>query len=206
MTGDRGVAQVIHGSQRAMDHSVPPVTPARRRIGRATITPVKLRDATGDDLDLLHDLLLEAFNWDGTPRFTRAEVIADTHTGRYLGGWKRPDDVGLVATDDDDVPLGAVWARALPAATPGYGYVADDIPELGIAVARQHHGRGVGSALLTGLLQRARRLGWRAVSLSVEDGNAAARALYTRHGFVTVGRNGGSDTMLRELTRRGDAH
>nr|WP_163275751.1 GNAT family N-acetyltransferase [Cellulomonas iranensis] len=158
-----------------------------------------LRDATADDLDLLHDMLLEAFNWDGTPRFTRAQVVADTHTARYLGGWKRPDDFGLVATDDDGHPLGAVWARALPAATPGYGYVADDVPELGMAVARPHHGRGVGSALLAGCLAQARGLGWRAVSLSVEDGNAAARALYTRHGFVVVGRNGGSDTMLREL-------
>ena len=37
------------------------------------------------------------------------------------------------------------------------------------------------------------------MSLSVEDGNHAARALYTRHGFSVVGRNGGSDTMLREL-------
>ncbi|MBO0901766.1 GNAT family N-acetyltransferase [Cellulomonas sp. zg-ZUI222] len=158
-----------------------------------------LRDATGDDIELLLDLLLEAFNWDGTPRFTRAEIVADPHTQRYLGGWKRPDDFGLVATDDDGSPLGAVWARALPAATPGYGYVADDVPELGMAVARPHHGRGLGSALLAGCLRQARDLGWRALSLSVEDGNAPARALYARHGFVTVGRNGGSDTMMREL-------
>ena len=166
---------------------------------RATIAAVMLRDATDDDLDLLYDLLLEAFNWDGTPRFTRAEMLADAHTERYLGGWKRPDDFGLVATDDDGGPLGAVWARALPAAAPGYGYVADDIPELGMAVARPHHGRGVGSALLAGVLDQARGLAWRALSLSVEDGNDAARALYARHGFVRVGRNGGSDTMLREL-------
>ncbi|NCT92465.1 GNAT family N-acetyltransferase [Cellulomonas sp. APG4] len=158
-----------------------------------------LRDATSGDLDLLHDLLLEAFNWDGTARVTRAEMLADEHTGRYLGGWRRPDDFGLIATEDDGLPLGAAWARALPAAAPGYGYVADDVPELGMAVARAHHGRGVGSALLAGLLAQAQRLGWRALSLSVEDGNVAARSLYARHGFVTVGRNGGSDTMLRTL-------
>lgn len=166
---------------------------------RARIAAVMLRDAADDDLDLLYDLLLDAFNWDGTARFTRAEVLADAHTGRYLGGWKRPDDFGLVVTDDDGDPLGAVWARALPAAAPGYGYVADDVPELGMAVARPHRGRGAGSRLLTGVLGQARGLGWRALSLSVEDGNDAARALYARHGFVTVGRNGGSDTMLREL-------
>ncbi|GAA2722953.1 hypothetical protein CAE01nite_13800 [Cellulomonas aerilata] len=143
-------------------------------------------------------MLLLAFTWDGTPRFTREEVLAADHTARYLGGWRRPGDLGLVAVDGR-TPLGAIWARALPAATPGYGYVADDVPELGMAVAPAHRGRGVGSALLAGCLRQARATGRRAVSLSVEDGNSAARALYVRHGFVTVGRDGGSDTMLREL-------
>lgn len=159
---------------------------------------MRLREATSDDLELLHDMLLEAFNWDGTPRFTRSAAIADPHTTWYLGGWRRPGDFGLVAVDAE-TPLGAIWARALPAATPGYGYVADDVPEIGMAVTRAHHGRGVGSALLAGCIEQARVLGWRALSLSVEDGNTGARTLYTRHGFATVGRNGDSDTMLREL-------
>lgn len=37
-----------------------------------------------------------------------------------------------------------------------------------------------------------------AISLSVEDGNRA-RVLYERLGFVKVGRNGGSDTLLLEF-------
>lgn len=159
---------------------------------------MNLREATSDDLDLLYDMLLDAFNWDGTSRFTRDEVIAEDHTARYLGGWLRPGDFGLVAMDGD-APLGAVWARALPAATPGYGYVADDVPEIGMGVAAARRGQGVGRALLAGCIDQARALGWRALSLSVEDGNTAARALYERNGFAVVGRNGGSDTMLRPL-------
>lgn len=159
---------------------------------------MNLREATSDDLDLLYDMLLDAFNWDGTSRFTRDEVIAEDHTARYLGGWLRPGDFGLVAMDGDS-PLGAVWARALPAATPGYGYVADDVPEIGMGVAAARRGQGVGRALLAGCIDQARALGWRALSLSVEDGNTAARGLYERNGFVVVGRNGGSDTMLRPL-------
>lgn len=159
---------------------------------------MQLREATGTDLELLYDMLLEAFNWDGTARFTRDEVVADIHTARYLGGWRRPGDFGLVAVAGE-TPLGAIWARALPAGAPGYGYVADDIPEIGMAVTGARRGRGVGSALLAGCIEQARVLGWRALSLSVEDGNTAARALYARHGFSAVGRNGNSDTMLREL-------
>ena len=37
---------------------------------------MELRDATADDVDLLLDMLLEAFTWDGTARFTRADVEA----------------------------------------------------------------------------------------------------------------------------------
>ncbi|PVU83119.1 GNAT family N-acetyltransferase [Cellulomonas sp. WB94] len=159
---------------------------------------MQLREATSEDLELLDDMLLEAFNWDGTARLTRDQVVADVHTARYLGGWRRPGDFGLVAVEGE-TPLGAIWARALPAAAPGYGYVADDIPEIGMGVSRGRRGQGVGSALLAGCIEQARTLGWRALSLSVEDGNDAARALYARHGFSAVGRNGGSDTLLREL-------
>ena len=166
--------------------------------GRATIAHMHLREATEADLDLLYDMLLKAFNWDGTQRFTRDQVIADEHTARYVGGWGRSDDFGLVAVDGDE-PLGAIWARALPATRPGYGYVADDVPEIGLGVAPAHRGRGVGSALLAGCIEQARGLSWRALSLSVEDGNANARRLYERHGFVVVDRNGDSDTMLRDL-------
>jgi hypothetical protein len=44
----------------------------------------------------------------------------------------------------------------------------------------------------------AREHGWPAVSLSVEDGNGVVR-LYRAVGFRTVGRVGGSDTMLLDL-------
>ncbi len=163
---------------------------------------VRLRDATTGDADLLLDLLLEAFNWTGEARLTREEMLADPHTVRYLGGWMRPGDFGLVALDDAgdaERVLGAIWARTLPGTAPGYGYVADDVPELGMAVAPGQRGRGVGRVLLEGCVGQARSLGWRALSLSVEDGNVAARALYERHGFVVVGRSGDSDTMLLGL-------
>ncbi|GIG30277.1 GNAT family N-acetyltransferase [Cellulomonas marina] len=163
---------------------------------------MRVREATDDDLPVLRAMLLEANNWTGEERFTPARLLADPHAGRYLAGWRRPGDLGFVASDPSspDAPaLGSIWARPLPAAAPGYGYVADDVPELSMAVAAHARGRGVGTALLSTCVDAGRARGWRAVSLSVEDGNEAARHLYVRHGFVTVGRNGGADTMLLEL-------
>ena len=80
----------------------------------------------------------------------------------------------------------------------GYGWVAADIPELAIAVLPDHQGEGIGTALLDVLLSLARMSGVEAVSLAVEDGNGA-KNLYTGRGFATVGRNGDSDLMVRQL-------
>ena len=165
---------------------------------RGTIVDVRLRAATSADLDFLGDMLLEAFNWDGEGRFTRDDLMAHDHAARYLDGWCRDGDFGLVAVDGDAL-LGAIWARVLPATAPGYGYVAADVPELSMGVRAARRGEGIGSALLAGCVEQAQDLGRRAVSLSVEDGNLAARTLYERNGFVVVGRNGNSDTMMLEF-------
>ena len=63
----------------------------------------------------------------------------------------------------------------------GYG-------ELGMAVAREWRGRGVGSALLAAAIERARERGLHKLSLSVFPHNAAAMALYRKFGFVEEGR------------------
>lgn len=80
----------------------------------------------------------------------------------------------------------------------GYGWVAADIPELSIAVLPDHQGQGIGGTLLDAVCSLARMSGFPAVSLSVEDGNGAAK-LYTDHGFDSVGRSGDSDILVRRL-------
>ena len=96
-------------------------------------------------------------------------------------------------------PTGAAWARASTAEDPGYGFVADDVPELGMAVLAPYRGIGLGSQLLDACLLALREAGHRAVSLSVEDGNTVARRLYDSRDFRPVGRVGGSDTLLLDL-------
>jgi ribosomal protein S18 acetylase RimI-like enzyme len=167
---------------------------------------VLLRQATAEDTPALTGALLEAVNWDGQARFTVEQLLADPHLAHYVTDWPRPSDFGTVAIDDgagrggDGEVLGAACCRLLDATDPGYGYLADDIPEVTIGVAPAHRGRGVGSALLVALIEQARVRGHRAISLSVEDSNRA-RALYERAGFTAVGRNGGSDTMRLHLNR-----
>ena len=164
-----------------------------------------LRAAVTDDYDLLVQLVVEAVNWTGQTRLDRAAVLAQPELSHYVTGWKRPTDFGLVAVDGDGAPLGAIWARSFSAADPGYGFISADVPELSMAVLPGGRGRGIGGALLRACVAQARELGVAALSLSVEDGNARARALYDASQFRVVGRNGASHTMRLDLVARAAA-
>src|SRR5690349_2120574 len=77
----------------------------------------------------------------------------------YVEGFGRPGDVGVVA-ELDGRPAGAAWARY----GHGYGFVADDVPELSIGVRPDARGRGIGAALLDALADELRRAGVARVS------------------------------------------
>ncbi len=125
-------------------------------------------------------------------------VLAEPQVARYLDGWPRADDDGLVAETPEGEAVGAVWWRRFGVSEPGYGFVSDEIPELTVAVARAWRRRGVGTLLLNGALREAAARGVPALSLSVEDRNPARR-LYARGGFEIRARNGGAWTMVRTL-------
>lgn len=154
--------------------------------------------ATPDDLPFLWMMLTEAASPPGTPR--PDDPLGDDHVSRYLAGWGRPGDVGLVARIDG-CPVGASWLRLMPPDAPGYGFVDETTPELGVAVVEAHRGAGVGRVLVAGLLDVAAAVGHEQVSLSVARTNPGAASLYRSLGFVAVGSDGGgSETMAAPST------
>ncbi len=111
-------------------------------------------------------MLVEAANWDNRPRIPPDEVRADPALTRYVHEWPRSGETGVVA--EEASPIGAAWLRLFTSEYLGYGYVADDVPELSIGVVPEWRRRGVGRALLRELVRRARECGTRKISLSVE--------------------------------------
>jgi ribosomal protein S18 acetylase RimI-like enzyme len=156
---------------------------------------ITVRDAGPQDAAFMLRALGWAANWRGTE--THDSGLADPAIRRYLDGWPREGDFGVVA-EDGAVPVGAAWCRIFPAEEPGFGFVAPDIPELSIAVAPANRGKGVGRALLDAVVERGCSESVPALSLSVEDGNEAVR-LYEKVGFRPAGRNGGALTMKLDL-------
>jgi GNAT superfamily N-acetyltransferase len=158
-----------------------------------------LRPAGAADLPFLREMLYEAATWAADrERPQLDDVLADPHVARYLDAWPGEGDGGVVAETCDGLAIGAAWWRHFAPAEPGYGFVAEEIPELTLAVVREWRRRGVGTALLNALAQSAAAAGVPALSLSVEERNRARR-LYARAGFEIRARNGGAWTMVRTL-------
>jgi GNAT superfamily N-acetyltransferase len=160
-----------------------------------------VRPATASDTDVLTAMLVEAVNWNpDRPRREADDVLADPALARYVVGWPRPGDLGVIAVDPLDRPIGACWLRSFSSDEPGYGFVAADVPEIGLAVSPAWRRRGVGRALLRELVEIARRTGIRRLSLAVESGNRA-RELYLSEGFVVHAADGEGVKMVKDLSR-----
>jgi GNAT superfamily N-acetyltransferase len=158
-----------------------------------------IRPATAQDAEFLADMLVEAVNWspDWKPK-SRRRVLSDPRTARYIAGWPRETDLGVIAEAGAE-PAGAAWLRFFSADDPAYGFVSSDVPELGIGVAAAWRGRGVGRDLLRAIAALAAEAGIGSISLSVERKNFA-RGLYLSEGFTVVDASDPqSDTMVKSL-------
>ena len=153
-------------------------------IGLAWVRLADIEDVVGKVEKQVGGDFAAALDKTGT-EVVRSEVVTD-------------GDAGAESNDAGDATAADLSPSDGRAPFTGYGWVAADIPELSMAVLPDHQGQGIGGALLDTICALARMSGYPAVSLSVEDGNGAAK-LYADHGFVSVGRNGDSDVLVRKL-------
>ena len=152
-----------------------------------------IRRAGPQDVRFLRDMLRHAYYW----RATTVPDSGEPPVRRYVERWGRPGDTALIAIQDFE-PVGAAWYRLFKADNAGYGFLDEETPELSIAVVPSRRGSGLGSDLLTALLECARADGHAAISLSVERDNPAIH-LYERQGFERVREDDGAFTMRAAL-------
>lgn len=121
------------------------------------------------------------------PEFSRAEAFGAVtlDSRRVHKGGSSSSDCGECL----EVPVGAAWLRRFTHEAPGYGFVADGIPEVALALRPGAVGRRLSQTLLAGLIQHARHLGYPGVSLAVHDDNPRAAKAYVKAGFERVGRS-----------------
>jgi GNAT superfamily N-acetyltransferase len=165
-------------------------------VGEARLTVRELRP---DEIGFLHEMLYAALAWRPGVALPPIEwVLAHPQVSVFHEGWGRPGDVALAA-EEAGTAIGLVWYRFFTEAAHGEGFVDEATPELAIAVAEGHRGRGIGRRLMEAAHERARTDGVRRLSLSVDDSNPARR-LYTSLGYVDHEPGDGLGRMVRDLS------
>ena len=141
----------------------------------------KLRE---NEKELLRDFLYEAiFIPEGVTPPPR-EIIEQPELRIYYEhfGTGKADHC-LVAEDDGRV-VGAVWTRIMD----DYGHVDDETPSFAISLYKEYRGQGIGTKLMTGMLEELKRNGYTRASLAVQKANYAVK-MYEKVGFKTVDKN-----------------
>jgi ribosomal protein S18 acetylase RimI-like enzyme len=161
---------------------------------------VRLRSVDERDIDFLKAMLLETINWnEDRPRRALEEVLSEPGLAKYIQRWGRRGDSGILALSESNERLGAAWYRLFGDDDRGYGFVSPEVPELGLATVVGYRGRGLGRTLMQRLIQVAASEGHPALSLSVEEDNRRAVAMYESLGFKRVGRVEQAWTMVLTL-------
>ncbi|MCZ9881250.1 ribosomal protein S18-alanine N-acetyltransferase [Arthrobacter sp. B2a2-09] len=144
---------------------------------------VTLRDMTADDVTAVEVLERRLFPVDAWPMQMFFDELAQVDTRRYVvaeAGGQIVAYAGLMCIE----PIADVQT---------------------IAVVPEFEGKGIGSAILTELIEEARRRGAVDVLLEVRADNPRAQALYVRFGFEQIHvrpryYRDGTDALIMRLT------
>ncbi len=144
-----------------------------------------VRSVTQNDILFLWDMLYYAARMSEDGATSANAARNDPHLNMYVKEWGRRGDFGVIAYDPvSSRNLGAAWIRLLIDDKSHYGYYDNGTPELAIAVLPELMGQGIGSALLSHLIETV-RAEVPAIVLSVRSDNPA-KHLYERFGFVVI--------------------
>ncbi len=160
----------------------------------------QIRRGTIRDLPFLQEMLYEAIFWNPvSQRIPRDELVELPDIAKIFQDWnEREGDISFIVIDEQKRPIGAVWSRFWTREDHTFGFVDNAIPEIGISVREEFRRRGLGTELMTEIMQYAKNSGIQQMSLSVDPHNIALQ-LYEKLGFRKVSESGTSWTMLKTL-------
>ena len=140
---------------------------------------------------LLNDFLYEAiFIPKGTEPPPRT-IINSPELQVYVKNFgAQPYDRALAAEAEGKV-VGAVWVRVMN----DYGHIDDDTPSFAISLYKEYRGFGIGTALMSAMLDVLRENGYKRASLAVQKANYALK-LYLKAGFEIIDENEEEYIML----------
>lgn len=158
---------------------------------------INIREIRQEEIPVLERFLYEViFIPEGTqaPPF---EIIYGQEVYQYIKDFGAQDDYCLVAEVEGKI-VGAAWSRVLDDELKGYGNIGKGIPEIAISLLKEYRGNGIGTELLSRLLELLHSKKYQKVSLSVQKENYAYR-MYVKAGFVAIQEQAEDYLMVCEL-------
>jgi diaminopimelate decarboxylase len=155
--------------------------PLARRPSSTPTLPITVRRARPRDARSFLALWTSVVEEGGNVRTERVASGEREYRRRFRRSWT-PREAQIVAVDDAGRVVGHLYVER--ESHPVTSHVAS----LGIAVAADVRGRGVGTALMSEAFAWARSVGIDKIVLSVYPHNVGAIALYRKFGFVEEGR------------------
>jgi len=157
-----------------------------------------IRRLTSEDLPAVQRILYLAIGWNDPADLPPLDVaMRHPAVALFFDGWGRRGDNGCVAELDGQFAGGAFY-RLFTEGLHGDGFVAQDVPEIAVAVESELRGTGLGTRLMYELANIAHDDGVSRLSLSVNTPNPARR-LYERLGYKTIEEKGSSVLMVLDL-------
>lgn len=139
-------------------------------------------EAAEKDTHFMEKILLEAARASG--EFIEPDKLDSfPDTARYVRGWPREKELGIVAKTKYGVSVGVAWI-CLFSHLEEIGSDGLIPPEITVGVLEEYRNLGLGDRLMQGLYSLAKCKGWKHLSLGVHKDNNYARRLYDKHGWI----------------------
>lgn len=153
-----------------------------------------IRNIRGNEIDLLKDFLYEAIYIPEGVEPPNKEIVEKPELRVYTDGFgSNKGDYCLVAETDYKV-VGAAWTRIMN----DYGHVDDNTPSFAISLYKEYRGQGIGTQLMTKMLDILKENGYKRASLAVQKANYAVK-MYEKVGFKIIDENDEEYIMVCEL-------
>ena len=167
----------------------------RQLIFMSEIVIRELRDC---EIEKLEDLLYEAIYQPDKQNLIPRSVLKIPEVYAYIKDFgKSKDDYCLVAESYEKI-IGAVWVRILSGEIKGYGNIDNETPEFAISLFKEYRNQGLGTRLMSKMIEYLREKGYMQTSLSVQKENYAVK-LYKKLGFEIISENNEDYLMLLKL-------
>jgi ribosomal protein S18 acetylase RimI-like enzyme len=155
----------------------------------------KIRKATKDDENIIKELFYYSIYVPENAPPVSMSIVDLPELQKYYKDWGNTDDIAYLIENNSEIIAG-IWLRLFDITNKGYGFVDDETPELAIAVKNKYRSNGLGTKLMSLLLNDPKVLEYNSISLSVDKSNRAVN-LYLKYNFKIFAESNETYIMLK---------